>query len=349
MSKRLRIIIIIGASIIAVALIGVVILVALPSKAASLDLNAKLSEITGTVEVRNTPQDTYSPVNDGFILKLVQQLQTQQQSRVRLDLSTGTILRLGQSTIFSLSPSEAANGGVLARLEMQVGKVWIVLKGGSLDVNIPGGLASVRGSYMSVWVQHDTNKVTVCCLEGTCAYKNTAGTAGLTSGQKIISTDTNIAPVVQPMDQTDIQDWIDNSPESAGIIPQVLQLLGLSMGSATPTLTATPTGTATATPTPTPTATPTTTPTPTFGLGTGIPLSTLYPFGTPTPTRTYVYRYPTATQGPPPPPGGGNQPTATQSRPPTATQPPPPPPTATQPPPPTDTQPAPTDTPIPYP
>src|SRR4030067_3095198 len=102
---------------------------------------------------------------------MAMQLQTKEESRVRLDLSTGSILRLGQLTVFSLDPPTPASGGVLSRIELQVGKVWIVLNGGSLDVNTPGGLASVRGSYMSVWVKRNSNEIIVCCLEGSCSYQ----------------------------------------------------------------------------------------------------------------------------------------------------------------------------------
>ncbi|MFZ2097446.1 MAG: FecR domain-containing protein, partial [Anaerolineales bacterium] len=194
-------------------MIGLVAIIAFPGGAKNLNLSAKLSEIAGIVEVRNSVQENYNLVNDGYTLNMVQQLQTQQQSKVRLDLSTGSIVRLGQSTIFSLAQTQDASSSGLSLLTMQLGKMWIVLKGGSIDVNTPGGLASVRGSYISVWVDPDTNFITVMCLEGHCNFTNNAGTVELTSAQKVISIDPNILPVVQPMDMSDIQSWLDNCPE----------------------------------------------------------------------------------------------------------------------------------------
>src|SRR4030066_375291 len=165
LSKRLRISIIVLLSVLTVLSIAVAIIAFLPSSASGLDLSAKLSELVGVVEVRNGAQDKFNQVNEGFVLKAIMQLQTKEGSRARLDLSTGSIVRLGQNTIFSLDPPTASSGGVLSRIELQVGRVWIILKGGSLDVNTPSGLASVRGSYMSVWVEPITNRITVCCLE----------------------------------------------------------------------------------------------------------------------------------------------------------------------------------------
>jgi hypothetical protein len=255
MSKRARNRIIIGTSIVVILVISFVVLATLPGGAKTLDLSATLSEITGVVEVRNSTQDNYSTVDDGYILKMIQQLQTQQQSKVKLDLSTGSIVRIGQSTIFSLAQTQEASSNSISLLALQLGKIWIVLKGGSINVNTPGGLASVRGSYMSVWVEPGTNIITEMCLEGHCAFQNNAGTVELTSAQKIISTDPNVLPVVQPMDMSDIQSWLDNCPESAAIIPSILYLIATSTPTATPEITPTLTATPTFTVTPSPTAT----------------------------------------------------------------------------------------------
>ena len=240
-NKRLRTVIIVLLSIGVILTVGVAIFAFLPSSGNSIDISAKLSELAGIVEVRNTAQDKFNQVNDGYILKAIQQLQTKEESRARLDLSTGSIIRLGQRTIFSLDTPAADSGGVLSRIELQVGRVWVVLNGGSLAVNTPGGLASVRGSYMSVWVKSGSNEIIVCCLEGSCTYQNAGGIVSISTGQKIISTDTNVTPAVQPMDQADIQDWQNNSPESSVIIPQVAPLVVTSTPTLTPTVVSTPT------------------------------------------------------------------------------------------------------------
>jgi len=302
MTKRIRTLIIVLLSIGAVLFVGVAILAFIPSSASGIDLSARLSELVGVVEVRNSAQDKFNQVNEGFILKAIQQLQTEEESRARLDLSTGSIVRLGQRTIFSLDTPAADSGGVLSRIELQAGRVWVILKGGSLDVNTPGGLASVRGSYMSVWVETPSNRITVCCLEGYCRFENPGGSVEMTSGQKIVSSDPNIAPAIQGMDQTDFQTWINNSPESLPIVTQIYPLMVTSTPSLTPDIMPVTINTSTWTPTPTPTLTSTPcleTPTPTQ---TYTPSATMYAGSTP-----YITASPTVSSTP------TNSPTATRS------------------------------------
>ena len=296
MTKRLRILIIVLLSIGAVLLIGVAMVAFLPSSVSGIDLSAKLSELVGVVEVRNSAQDKFNQVNDGYILKAVEQLQTKEESRARLDLSTGSIIRLGQRTIFSLDTPTAGSDGLLSRIELQAGRVWVVLNGGSIDVNTPGGLASVRGSYMSVWVETPSNRITVCCLEGYCTFRNLAGIIKMTAGQKIVSSDPNILPTIEEMDQTDFQTWINNSPESIPVVTQVYSLVATSTPSFTADILPSITNTLSKTPTPTITSTPCLetqsplavfqlTPTPTATL-TAIPTSSYTPTSTVTSTPT---------------------------------------------------------------
>ncbi len=191
---RKTIILTITAILVVCLVISVVVIIKLPLGSKTIDLSAGLSEIAGVVVVRNTNQAPFDPVNNGFLLKSTMQLQTKEQSRVRLDLSTGSIIRLGQLTVFSLANEQTGAQGGLSQIEVQAGRIWVILKGGSLNVNTPAGLASVRGSYMSVWVEPATNRITICCLEGKCGYQNTAGDVEMTSGQKIVSSNMNAVP-----------------------------------------------------------------------------------------------------------------------------------------------------------
>jgi ferric-dicitrate binding protein FerR (iron transport regulator) len=340
-------------SIIVVVVIGLAIFITLPSGASSNNLKARLSEILGTVLVKNGTQAPFNPVSDGFELNSIMQLQTKAESRARLDLSTGSIVRVGPTTVFSLESQQAQPGGVLSQIKLQAGKIWTILNGGTLEVNTPAGLASVRGSYLSVYVDPQTNRITVMCLEGHCGFQDAAGVVELTSGQKVISLDPNVLPAIEKMDQADIQDWLANCPEAAAVIPGVLNLLA----SSTPTLTATLT-TATATPTPTSlstlstagavqltgaaaltaTASLLTSQTPTLS-----PSPTVFGFFTPTATLGFLSSSPTPTNG-------FTLPTPTSALQPTATKTPLAQPTSTLPIGPTNTPlPLPTNTPLPRP
>jgi len=217
----------------------------LPASPQANNLTAQLSEIVGVVEANNGQQKPYNPVNNGFRLQSNMDLQTEVESRVRLDLSIGSIVRLGPSTTFSLgqqalATQEAGAQGLLSNIELQAGTLWIILQGRQVNVNTPAGLASVRGTYMSVSVDPVAHTITVTCLEGECGYTNAAGDVDMISGQKIVSSDLNVLPTLQTMDQSDLQTWLANSPESAAIVPQVSSILA----SATPLPSPTPTSAA---------------------------------------------------------------------------------------------------------
>ena len=243
-TRRIVLLSITAALVTCLVIVGVAYL-KLPLSPTTLALRAALSEIVGIVDVRNSAQAQPNKVNNGFVLQSSQQLQTKEDSKVRLDLSSGSIVRIGPSTIFSLASEQTGAQGGLSQIELQAGRVWIILKGGSLNVNTPAGLASVRGSYMSVWVEPNTNRITVCCLEGKCGFQDKAGDVDMTSGQKIVSSNTNTVPPVEKMDQIDVQSWLYNSPESRPIVPQITSLMASSTASATTTPSETATNTAT--------------------------------------------------------------------------------------------------------
>jgi hypothetical protein len=148
------------------------------------------------------------------------QVQTGDDGRVRLDLSSGTIIRAAPSTLFTLIANDEMEGGLATRIKMEIGKIFIILNGGSADVETPSGVASVRGSYMKVEVDPETLDIYVTCLEGDCSATNPAGTVNFTDGQKVVLfhrdpvTGNWTAPNVEPMTPEEFQEWLDNNPEA---------------------------------------------------------------------------------------------------------------------------------------
>ena len=216
-------------SLVAILVVGLANIAAAPAVPNATNLTASLSNIAGTVDVQNGAQNPFNPVNDGFTLKTLETLQTKIQSRVLLDMSTGSLIQLGPTTIFSLASQQTAtSGGLLSTIELKIGSLWSILQGGSMQVNTPGGLAAVRGSYMSVEVvtgSNSTNTVTVTCLEGNCSFTDSAGVVALTTGQKIVSNNPNVLPAVQTMNKADVQSWLTNNPELASLNTEISTLL----------------------------------------------------------------------------------------------------------------------------
>ncbi|HRQ24769.1 MAG TPA: FecR domain-containing protein, partial [Anaerolineales bacterium] len=191
-------------------------------------LSAALSELSGTVDTKLAGQEDFIPASADTILDVNGQVQTGNDGRVRLDLSSGTIIRVGPSSFFTLTANDEVEGGLATRIRLEVGKIFIILNGGSADVETPSGVASVRGSYMKVEVDPVTFDIYITCLEGDCSASNPAGTVNFTNGEKVILfhrdpvTGNWTAPNVEPMTPEEFQEWLDNNPEARELFDQAM-------------------------------------------------------------------------------------------------------------------------------
>ena len=187
-------------------------------------LSAILTELTGKVETKLTGQEAFTPAIANSVLEVNGQIQTGDDGRVRLDLSSGTIIRVAPSSLFTLTSNNEVEGGLATKIKLEIGKIFIILNGGSAEVETPSGVASVRGSFMKVEVDSETMDIYVTCLEGDCSANNPAGSASFTNGQKVILfhrdpvKSTWASPSVKPMTQQEFQEWLDESPEAKGLI-----------------------------------------------------------------------------------------------------------------------------------
>jgi hypothetical protein len=218
-------------------------------------LTASLSEVSGTVNARNPGEADFSAAPNGFTLKAAGEVSTGEDGRTQVNLSSGTSIRVGGNTIFTLTSNEPQSGSLLTRLKLEAGRIWIALNGGSMDIETPSGLASVRGSNLMVWVDPATQNVYVSCFEGSCGAENSAQFLGLTTGNGAIlyyvaNGGNPPPPESYVLTWADFEDWANNNPDVQAILPSIIQTL-TAIPTLTPTLAPTPTATATATFTPT--------------------------------------------------------------------------------------------------
>ena len=224
---------------------------------ATANLSASLSELKGLVELWNPNQPDFSAAVEGNNIQVQGKVRTGVDGRTRLDLSTGSIIRIASSTLFVLESNQEQNTGLLTRLKIEAGKLWVILNGGQMEIETPSGLATVRGSFMSVWVDPLTSDVWVTCLEGWCRAENPTATLDLVAGEGATLYSWDPAGTLPPpppelryLTQADINDFLANNPEAQDVLNAVI-----ATASALPTLT--PSATSTSTPTLTPTSTPT--------------------------------------------------------------------------------------------
>jgi hypothetical protein len=231
--------------ILAIILIGVILLAACKQNTTPANLTATLSELVGKVDIKSADSDAFTPADANTVLEPNGQIQTGDDGRVRLDLSSGTIIRVASSSSFTLTSNEETEGGLITKLTLAAGKVFIILNGGHAEVETPSGVASVRGSYMKVEVDPETGDVYVTCLEGHCGAQNPAGNVEFTQGQRTIlfHKDENgnwQVPGVEPMTEEDFQDWLDNNPEAKELFDQAMGTATALAPTEAPTNTSTP-------------------------------------------------------------------------------------------------------------
>lgn len=210
------------------------------STPAPSERTAVLSELDGAVAMRQPEEDDFSAAETGAMLHEEGQVQTGEESRVRLDISDQSRLRLGPLTLFTLLGIEQTEDGLLTRIRLSLGELWVILQGGALEVETPSGLAVVRGSYMSV-LMDEIGRIHVGCLEGNCRVSTPLEEVELVAGQSAIlpsveewqeyiaAQDEMLEPpgiFLEYLTEQDVQDWLDFNPEARTILPAVTATAG---------------------------------------------------------------------------------------------------------------------------
>ena len=202
-------------------------------------LTARMNEIQGSVTARRAGEAQFAPVSPGLVLNVSSAVKTGEQSKVRLDLSNQSIVRLGENTIFVFNGEVKASDGYHYLINLGIGELWIILRDGQLEVQTPSGLAAVRGSFLHVVYYPEDQSTQITCLEGNCNLKNASGKVDLVAGQTAIVYNVDVPPVTGRMNNHDVTQWLVNNPEATLVIPQ-LQATSAALPVVTPGASGTP-------------------------------------------------------------------------------------------------------------
>lgn len=176
---------------------------------------AVVSEFENEVVVRTASDGEFIPAESGFVIQAGGGLQTGADGRARIDLKPdGTIVRVAPNSAFTLPEITTVDGEPKTTLSLVFGKIFVLLNGGSLDVETPSGVASVRGSLLSVSSDPATKRLQAVCLEGHCALENETGeTQELEEGESAYIDENGELFELEGIDQDEIQEWLDEAPE----------------------------------------------------------------------------------------------------------------------------------------
>lgn len=176
---------------------------------------AVLSEFENEVVVRAAFEGEFIPAEIGFIIQQGGGLQTGETGRARLDLKPeGTIVRVAPNSAFTLPQIVETDGEPKTTLDLFFGKIFILLNGGSVDVQTPSGVASVRGSLLSVSFDPVNGRIQAACLEGHCALQNEGGNVvEIEEGESAFVEESGIITEVDGIDRGEISEWLVGAPE----------------------------------------------------------------------------------------------------------------------------------------
>lgn len=193
---------------------------------------ASLSEIAGLVEIQNPDGNAFFPAADGNVLQVDGKVRTGEDGRLRLDLPTGTFVRVGPESLLTLETNETTDNGLHTVLTLEASQAWVMLNGGSLEIRTAAGTARVLGSYMVVQIDPLTQDVKVHCLEGSCQAENTTAKTDLKTGEGSIlyAPDPNggtppPAPQVDLLTQEDYDKFLANVPEAEPVVAEVIETI----------------------------------------------------------------------------------------------------------------------------
>jgi hypothetical protein len=152
---------------------------------------AILSEVENTVSARKTSVDELITAEQDMSILESGSVETGEDGRVRVDLMPeGTIVRVGPNSAFSLPKLTQEEGEPKTTVELLFGKVFILLKGGTLSVETPSG------------------------MEGDCVLQGEQGEEiEIPEGEESFIEDDEFPVDPYPMDQDEVQDWLDENPD----------------------------------------------------------------------------------------------------------------------------------------
>ncbi len=197
-------------------------------------LAASFSEVEGDVKVTQPEAAQAVQASNGLTLQVGGQVRTGPDGKARLDFPDGTLMRVGPNSTYTLEGLEDRSTGPFAQIKLAAGQIWVILSGGTMEVETPSGLASVRGSYLGVGVDELTGQVIITCLEGICAASNDAGSVWLYAGQSAIMYDLTTMPEMGIITQAQMEAWFAANPEAYGITQQITETVAALPPTATP-------------------------------------------------------------------------------------------------------------------
>jgi hypothetical protein len=170
----------------------------------NIQISAVIKSLIGNSEV-NPATGKWIPARVGMRLKMGWDIKTMFESSVEIELATGTIIKIGENSVISLSKMilDKNSNTTNSNIKIGTGKVWANVKklvnvNSSFEFETPTAVASIRGTKLGIFVDKAETKVDV--YEGIVmvrpAGKKGGEVAVSSNGRAIVTTFTKAITIV---------------------------------------------------------------------------------------------------------------------------------------------------------
>lgn len=249
---------------------------------------ATVSEVVNVVEARASTHDAFAPIVNQSTLHEGSQIRTGDASGARLDLTGGTVVRVGPNSSLAISYIIVSENDTRIDFQLEAGKIWLNAIGGKLKVTLPVGTVSMRGAYGVIEYDPAADVLTLDCIAGSCQVANSTVDEELGNQERIVLTQGGQQFTKDRLDIEAVRSFVNQNPEQGqSVVETLIAVPNPTVITDTPSpIIPSPTTAPTDTPSPIPTRTfpPTKVATATF------PLPTRTRIPTPTPTICITHR-----------------------------------------------------------
>ncbi len=137
----------------------------------------------GTVEIQPAGSTTWAAMNVGQALRIGDRLRTGRQSRVTVQLSDLSVLRVSELTSFELQPPRKADGKPVIDIKAGAAYFFSRDKAQEIQLKTPVATGAVRGTEFNVTVAPD-GRTELTLLNGEVELTNTEGSLVLKDGEQ---------------------------------------------------------------------------------------------------------------------------------------------------------------------
>jgi hypothetical protein len=179
--------------------------------------SALLTELLNQVEARASAEEELGPAAPGQILAEGAQLRTAAGSAARLDLDDGAILRLGQDATLTLAAIAARGGSPGTALELDTGRLSLLLRGRPVEVRTPLGSTIFHGEFAAIEVLAGGQTLVIDCFRGPCAFQGEAYGEVVSHLMRLTIRAGSAQAEVQDLSPAEVEAFVSLNPEAEAL------------------------------------------------------------------------------------------------------------------------------------